>query len=290
MFAYCTEVLHLSEAAAYLRIAVARALRSFPQLLVALAGGEIHLRSIALLAPHLSHDNCTFVLGRAKHATRRQVEELIAELAPKPDVPPRIRKLPPKKPAPAVAPASPAAPVQAPPPRSKLPVPPRALAPERYKVQFTASRELRDKLEKLIALIPEAGLADAIEAAVTEKLERLEAKRSARTRRPRKRLEQADTSSRSRYVPAAVKRRVHERDKGRCTFVSASGRRCAELHRLELHHVVPFARGGGHGPDNLRLMCRAHNTYCAEQDFGEDLIRRYRRADARERAPPTVVR
>ncbi len=36
MFAYATEVLHLSEAEAYLRIAVARAARKFPTLLLRL--------------------------------------------------------------------------------------------------------------------------------------------------------------------------------------------------------------------------------------------------------------
>ena len=37
MFAYCTEVLHLSEAEAYLRITVARAAREHPLLLAMLA-------------------------------------------------------------------------------------------------------------------------------------------------------------------------------------------------------------------------------------------------------------
>jgi hypothetical protein len=40
MFAYCTEVLHLSEAEAYLRITAARALRRHPILLNMLADGR----------------------------------------------------------------------------------------------------------------------------------------------------------------------------------------------------------------------------------------------------------
>ena len=54
MFAYCTEVLHLSEAEAYLRIAVARASREHPILLAMLADGRLHLTAIAKLAPHLT--------------------------------------------------------------------------------------------------------------------------------------------------------------------------------------------------------------------------------------------
>jgi hypothetical protein len=49
------------------------------------------------------------------------------------------------------------------------------LAPLRYKVQFTASAELRDKLQRLQALmrasVPDGDLAAVIDAAVTEKLE-----------------------------------------------------------------------------------------------------------------------
>jgi len=41
MFRYCTEVLHLSEAEASLRIAVARASRAHPMLLAMLADGRL---------------------------------------------------------------------------------------------------------------------------------------------------------------------------------------------------------------------------------------------------------
>ena len=41
MFAYCTELLHLSEAEAYLRIAAARASREHPMLLSMLGDGRL---------------------------------------------------------------------------------------------------------------------------------------------------------------------------------------------------------------------------------------------------------
>ena len=94
MFAYCTERLHLSEAEAYLRIAAARASREHPILLAMLADGRLHLTAIAKLAPHLTPDNRDAVLERAAHRSKRQVEELAAELAPRPDAPALIRKLP----------------------------------------------------------------------------------------------------------------------------------------------------------------------------------------------------
>ena len=67
MFAYCTEVLHLSEAEAYLRIAAARASREHPILLTMLGDGRLHLTGIAKLAPHLTWENRDTLLKRAAH-------------------------------------------------------------------------------------------------------------------------------------------------------------------------------------------------------------------------------
>jgi hypothetical protein len=94
MFAYCTEVLHLSEAEAYLRIAAARASREHPLLLTMLADGRLHLTAIAKLAPHLTLENREDILKRAAHKSRREIEELVAELSPRPDAPAVMRKLP----------------------------------------------------------------------------------------------------------------------------------------------------------------------------------------------------
>jgi hypothetical protein len=65
-------------------------------------------------------------------------------------------------------------------------------------VQFTASAELRDKLERLQALV-QADVAAVIEVAVTEKPERLEAKRYGRTKSPQKHLEETDIAGSSQY-------------------------------------------------------------------------------------------
>jgi hypothetical protein len=79
-----------------------------------------------------------------------------------------------------------------------------------------------------------------------------------------------------RHIPAAIHRAVHERDGGRCRYVDETGRRCPERHRLEYHHIHPFGMGGGHSPENLRLMCRTHNFYLAEHDYGPKAMAAYR--------------
>ena len=310
MFAWCTEVLHLSEAEAYLRIAAARASREHPVLLTMLADGRLHLTGIAKLAPHLTPQNRDNLLTRAAHRTRRQIEELVAETAPRPDAPAVIRRLPER---PAVA---------APPPTLRLdstgvasasselrrdgveapgaatagpelrldgvvvPAPPatvQPLAPARYKVQFTASAGLRDKLERLRALmrssVPDGDLAAVIEEAVTEKLQRLEARRFAQTKSPRKGPAKNGNRPSSRHIPAAVRRAVYERDGGRCQYVDEQGRRCTARDGLEFHHRHPFGHGGDNSAANISLVCNVHNNYLAEVDYGRAAMTRHRRSE-----------
>src|SRR5688500_14039520 len=106
MFTYCTRVLHLSEGAAYNRIEAARAARSYPGVLDLLEESAITLTAVRLLAPHLTPENHTAVLAAARHQSRREVEELVAALSPKPDTAVVVRKLPAAHSAPAALPMS----------------------------------------------------------------------------------------------------------------------------------------------------------------------------------------
>src|SRR3954447_2384748 len=94
MFTYCVEELRMSEAQAYLRIQAARLARQFPRVLQLLAQGALHLTAIKLLGPHLTADNHLQLLERASGKGKRDIELLVAAIAPKPDVPNRTRKLP----------------------------------------------------------------------------------------------------------------------------------------------------------------------------------------------------
>ena len=303
MFVYCTQVLHLSEAEAYLRIRAARASRRFPLVLDMLADGRLHLSGLGKLTRYLTRAGGEALLLRAAHLSKRQVEELVAEIAPRPDVAPSIRKLPERR-----MPEAPRDPVGVPaagsgasiqlrpdavqegePGQVALEAAPKAvvevLAPARYKVQFTADAELREMLARLQGLmraeVPDGDIAAIVKRAVREKLERLEARRHGRTKVPRTTLAQSDTSPGSRHVAAAVRRVVCARDGHQCRYVDALGRRCPERHRLEYHHGRPFARGGDRTPINISLMCRAHNLLLAERDFGRERMDRYRQGSER---------
>ena len=97
----------------------------------------------------------------------------------------------------------------------------------------------------------------------------------------------------NRYIPAALRREVAQRDGHRCRYVSSdyncpdgskkngaaitldaiSGpRRCDALHHLEFDHLIPRAFGGQNTLANLRLLCRAHNNLAAKDLMGKVFI------------------
>src|SRR6185369_8026651 len=94
MFSFCMERFHMSEQVTAKRLWAARTARRFPVVLDLVARGELHLSAIHLLATHLTDENHLRVLGRARHKSSREVERLVAELAPRPDVASRVRAMP----------------------------------------------------------------------------------------------------------------------------------------------------------------------------------------------------
>jgi hypothetical protein len=432
LYTYCIHDLRLSEDEAYRRVAASRLVRRFPALLEAIASGELHLTGLLMLGPHLTENNISEVLRRAKHRTKKEVAALVRVLDPLPDVPARIDPL---GPAPtlltsgapswptfvrALCPVRELAPGDRPRdwvakdespvsndegqvikrvPGEQGPVPsdaegaeqmggaplgtaearlaepgsveapaPARLEPQRYRVQFTASEEYVRLVDEAKALLAHASLRvgldeihlRALRVLVTE----LKKRKYAVTSEPRKSdhsappssapsnpapsssapsnpappssaqpgrgrfgpglsghaptaasseppqaikselgttkqpqpprqrgkcessepqqaakvevelhtVEQPQPHQRERYVPAALRRAVFERDGGRCTYVSASGERCPETHALELHHLRAYALGGEHSEENLAYRCHAHNALAAEEDFGRDVV------------------
>jgi hypothetical protein len=400
LYVYCIYELRYSEDEAFRRVAAARLVRRFPALLDAVAAGELHLTGLLMLGPHLTKENISQVLLRAKYRTKKEIARLVRELDPRPEVPPRIEplgpapaRLVPKAPtweafvsslcpvrelspgdrprdwmedaneSEAVAPAgfmhsdndavstrtgadvshqTPPVSIRAGADASRQVPPAEPLSPQRYKVQFTAGEEYVKLVEEAQALLshsaPRATLDEiqlrAMRALVAElkrrkhavvarpQKPRAESKDSGRSTAERESAQKSEAESeselppfdtksrqhseveikhprsdaesgqsqvesesprrRGRHVPAAVRRAVFVRDEARCTYTDPSGRRCAETHRLELHHLKAFARGGEHTEGNLTLRCHAHNALAAEQDFGQEFIERARSASEHE--------
>jgi len=225
LFNYCVDGLRLSEDAASTRIAVARLCRRFPALLQMLSSGALNLTAARTLGPHLTPQNYQAVLARAARQRHEGIEELVAEISPRPDVKATIRRLPsPTVPASApaegllfadvstVAPAvASAVDTRIPPPSAAVvesqpapydePCPPsvmlrrrdkarmQALSPERYRVQFTIGQDTHDAVKRLQALmrreLPSGDIAAIFEQGVQLLLEKVQRAKLGGTRTTR---------------------------------------------------------------------------------------------------------
>jgi hypothetical protein len=207
MFAYCVSELHLSEDAAYNRIGGARAGRRFPAALDAIRDGRVHLWGMRLLAPHFTEANHRELIALAAGKTKREIEEVLASLAPRAPVASMIRSVPERTAMTGGAPLTAVqfAPASDPPsataampdvPLSSAPasVPPSAapprigptvvpLAAQTYKVQFTAGRSFRDKLCQAQDLmrhrVPDGNLETIFEAALELLIDQVKKERFA---------------------------------------------------------------------------------------------------------------
>jgi hypothetical protein len=290
LFAYCTQVLHVSEDAAYNRIRTARVAAKWPEVLELIASGALTVTAVRLLSDALTDANHAELFAAATHKSKRDVESIVAAANPRPDVPSNVRrvsastKLAPVSSEPAGRPPqSPDAATNAQRENEhhQVPQPARAatLAPlssESYRVQFTISKAAHDKLRRVQDLMrhtnPNGDPAVIFDRALTLLLAHLERTSLGQAARPRK---QRESTRRSRHIPSAIKREVQARDGGRCAFVGAEGR-CRETGFLQYHHVVPYADGGPTKAANIQLRCRAHNGFEAQNWFGSVVVRELR--------------
>ena len=304
MYKYCLGELNMSEDAAFKRIQAARVARQFPAILDAVESGRLHLSAVGLLAPHLTRENAAGLIGAATHKSKAQIETLLAERFPRPDVPAFVMALAPAgvagqesqghtyETAASLAPAQvnvidvqrASAPVPQIAPRAKV----TPLAPQRFALQVTIGQETHDKLrrakELLAHAVPSGDVAEVLDRALEALIEKLERRQCAATDRPRARRGPAN----GRQIPAEVKREVTRRDGGQCTFVSETGRRCEERGHMEYDHVHPVARGGRSTVGNIRLRCRAHNQHEADCVFGKGFMDEKRCASRGPRSPSQV--
>jgi hypothetical protein len=248
LYTYCVYELRFSEDEAQRRVRAARAAREFPTLFEMLADGSIHMTGLLLLAPHLTADNHAEFLARARFRTKREIERLVAEVAPRPDVPARVAPLGPR-PMPATNvwqayAASLAGPVRELPPgtargcappaafepddrRRESPAPAREpepieksdskpVVPLRYRIEFSVSQEYVDRLEEARNLlqhrIPSRDIAQIHELAMGAFVEQLRRRRQAVLKLPK-----------TRAMPESRQPAVRETVSGRRIRAGADG-------------------------------------------------------------------
>jgi len=176
---------------------------------------------------------------------------------------------------------------------------------QKLRIQSLANKEFMKKYEEARALLSQrlsdTSFENVFETLIEEFLERHSpARRKARRdtrkttnrptpRKPRKAAapneaqperptvasRHANSKRHSRHIPAAVRDEVFARDKGCCTYIGKTGKRCGSIQALQIDHIKPFTRGGANTASNLRLLCAKHNRLAAEEVLGEAMLRRY---------------
>lgn len=290
LFEYCRRELRYSEGEAGRRIHAMRASVKFPILYRAIDRGLLSLTVVSMLSPHLTWDNHARLIRAAQGRSTREVERLIAALNPMAVPAERVRFIgpAPSLPGPGVTGTTGA-------PAEELPlaiIPPAPSGHEqadprgtpRVQFSFSAEETLLSAVERAKELLrhrhPFGGLEEVFTAAVDALLEKIDPDRRAGRARSTRKL---SSPNRVRSIPQSVKDQVWRRDGGRCAYVSAEGRRCGGTCELEFDHIRPWARGGGSDTaENIRMLCRAHNTLEARRVFGDVVIDR---AIARHRQP-----
>ena len=274
MFAYCQRVLRFAEGVAYKRIQAARAARRHPEIFAAVRRGELHVTGVSLLAPRLGDENAAELIQAARHRSADEIRRLLAHRAPRPDVRSSVRRVPvPISPAAAAPPLAASARKKPAPPRpAPVPRPPshprtEPLGQERYHVQFTADREVHEQLQELRALmrhqVPDGDVGKILSRAVGLLLKHVRRRKFAETSAPKAPASRSDRTT--RHIPAGIRRAVWKRDGGRCTYVSAGGRRCGAREFLEFDHAEAWAHSRRHQLEAITLRCRAHNAQRARR-------------------------
>jgi len=168
---------------------------------------------------------------------------------------------------------------------------PMPILKKKYKLEFAVEPECMKKIEEVKSLLSRkypdgVPLGKLLEEMADEYLEKHSPERKKKRREKRKAKQESKNkkkngnhkhTNRSRHIPQAVQDEVYARDKGCCTYVGSDGRRCNSTWNLEIDHIMPFARGGGHSIENLRLRCAAHNQLEAEKTYGKEFMIQKRR-------------
>src|SRR6266851_295493 len=280
LFYYCVRQLGLSKSSAFRRSEVARLIARFPAIADRLAEGRLSIRALVELREVLTEENHAEVLARAEGKSQEEAQGLAVEYKPKP-VPRDVVRALPMPPAPPVAVAEVPAETKTPPPPPEVVKP---LTPDLRRLNVTVSADFMAELEQVRAALshqcPDGDFEQVVREAFKLVLER-DRKRKALTDRPRAQSETPGEND--RYVPAAVKRAVWERDQGRCTWPMGDGEVCGSTHRLEFDHDLEVALGGKPTIGNVRLLCKSHNLMKAEQHLGRNFMAKFRKDGPAER-------
>jgi hypothetical protein len=285
--------------AAFRRARAARTALDYPAIFDALADGRLNLTAVLLLTPRLRPENAAELLAAAEHKTKFEIQMLLAERFPEPDLPARVRAVAEPGAHTRLAPAPvdvttgehldghaamglAPAPVGTAAPCGRV----APLSPGRFGLQVTLGQSAYDKLEYAKALlshaVPSGDLAEVHERAYDALIAQLEKQKFAKASR----RGPLRSSTGPRHIPARVKGTVWERDGGQCTFVAESEKRAQEAEEKDPDRsVVPWLRQLGCGLEDAREAAAFCATLPPDATMEERIRAALRFLGARRRRP-----
>jgi 5-methylcytosine-specific restriction endonuclease McrA len=315
LFDYCTSRLTYSASAADRRIQTARCMRNHPEVCTLLEQDKVNLTTISLVAPILNESNKHEILQAIRGKSQREVEAVASGYRPPMALrdrvqPVRVQVAVCSENERSSVEVAPTACGQSSPEMSnhsrsgseestgysggsESAKEHRTAIQQRLLIQFLADEAFVRKYEQARSLLSQrlsdASFAQVFGALMDDFLERNSAIHRKSRRDKKKRVRKTapakprhaekehynKSQSRSRYIPPSVRDEVFVRDRGCCTYVGKTGKRCGSTHALQIDHIVPFARGGPATASNLRLLCAKHNRLAAEEVFGEAIAKRF---------------
>jgi len=261
LFTYCREKLGYSEGAACRRITAARALNSSPELYKMLREGKMSLCAIVQISKVVTPENKDEIIEQSKGKSKLELQRVLSsfgELTKPKRESIRARRV---------------CLTAAPDLFSDGPVGEKE--EKRYSVTLELTEDEMSMVEEARKNLGKREMKEVLLKGAKlinkKKAPKVTAKVAVKSElKPVQKKE-------SRYIPVAIQNEVRQRDKDQCTYCSPDGHRCTERYRLQFDHIKPFALGGGHEADNLRLLCPAHNGLYAELVYGRDKIKSYQR-------------
>ena len=241
---YCIKELKYSESSSYRRISAMRLARELPEVKLSIESGDLNLVTVSQVQTFFraeeknkktySKESKAQLLAKLQNKSSRETEKLLFDISP--DISPSMLRM-----------------------KNRL----RVAGPDKTQVTLIMSNELLAKLDRIKNLvshkIPDANYVDVINYMADLTLIKLDPTKSNPTS---DKLDGSATRIKSRYIPAKVKRQVWTKSNEACSYHDLkTGKICGAKKFLEIDHIIPFAHGGANTPENLRILCGAHNRW-----------------------------
>ncbi|MFN8369783.1 MAG: HNH endonuclease [Bacteriovoracaceae bacterium] len=244
LFQFLTEELKCSEGEAYRKIASAKLLKEFPSIAEKIEKGDLTTTNLGIISGFIKKTQETNknkkleLIHIAQNKSKRELEKSLFELTGK---------------------------------NIKSPETTKQVSRNEVQLQITIDEKLLEKINKLKAIKNKSKVlsnSELLELLVEDAL-------STEEKKLEKLSPVRETSKKSRYIPAKIKKSVWIRAKGQCEWRDPKNNKsCNSKQLLQYDHIIPYAHGGDNSFNQIQLLCSTHNLHRGVEIFGLKKMKR----------------